>query len=290
MYGYVTPVKDTLRKQDYVLFRAFYCGVCVETGKGYGNLARYTTSYDIAFLAALAHDAASQPVEFEVAGCVGNPFTKKAMVKHNPLLERIAAANILLAYYKVLDDVIDGGGAKKRVARRALKKPYLKAKAFLPEADEIMAKRYAELREKEKTGEKSIDKAADSFALLLKETVNAVMDGKASENLLGLCYNIGKFVYLIDALDDIADDAKSGNYNPFLAAYGDFTGRKEFFEKHADDLGFIINSTVNRAIECFNGMNFTQSYSLLRNIVYEGLRTKTAEVLGADKKIPAPKI
>lgn len=290
MYGYVTPVKDTLRKQDYVLFRAFYCGVCVETGRGYGSLARYTTSYDIAFLAALAHDAADMPVEFEVAGCVGNPFTKKAMVKHNPLLERIAAANVLLAYYKVLDDVIDGGGAKKRIARRALKKPYIKAKALLPEADEIMAKRYAELREKEKVGETSVDKAADPFALLLKETVNSVMDGKASDNLLGLCYNIGKFVYLIDALDDVADDAKSGNYNPFIAAYGDFSGRKEFFEAHAADVGFIMNSTINRAIECFNGMNFTQSYSLLRNIVYDGLRNKAAEVLRSDKKIPAPKI
>ena len=262
----------------------------METGKGYGSLARYTTSYDIAFLATLAHDMANQPVEFEVAGCLGNPFTKKAMVKQNPLLTRIAAANILLAYYKVLDDVIDGGGAKKRIVLRALKKSYQKAKAALPKVDTIISDRYTELREKEKSGEKSIDRAADPFAQLLKETVNAVLGGKADENLSGLCYNIGKFVYLIDALDDIADDAKSGNYNPFISAYGDFVGRKEFFESHRADIEFIINSTVNRAIECFNKMNFTQSYSLLRNIVHEGLRAKVAEVLGSDKKIPAPKI
>lgn len=290
MYGYVTPVKDKLRKQDYVLFRAFYCGVCVETGKAFGALARYATSYDAAFLAALVHDAANQTVEFEVSGCVGNPFTKKAMVKHNPLLERVAAANVLLAYYKLLDDVIDGGGAKKRVACRAIRKPYLKAKALLPKVDAIIAARYDELREKEKSGEKSVDRAADSFACMLRETVNAIMDGKTDDNLGGLCYNIGKFVYLIDALDDVADDAKSGNYNPFIAAYGDFTGRREFFEAHAADIGFIINSTVNRAIECFNGMRFTQSYTLLKNVVYDGLRSKAAEVLGADKKIPKPKI
>ena len=59
MYGYVTPVKDKLRKQDYVLFRAFYCGVCVETGKAFGSLARYATSYDAAFLAAAQDSAAS---------------------------------------------------------------------------------------------------------------------------------------------------------------------------------------------------------------------------------------
>ena len=33
MFGYVTPVKEELRQQDFLLYRAFYCGICVETGK-----------------------------------------------------------------------------------------------------------------------------------------------------------------------------------------------------------------------------------------------------------------
>ncbi len=290
MFGYVTPVKSELRDQDFVLYRAFYCGICKAIGKNYGSLPRFTTTYDVTFLSLLVHDVTSQDVEFYEAKCVGNPFRKKVMIRDNELLDRLCAANIIMTYYKILDDVIDGGGGKKRLARAAMKKPYLKAVKVLPEADEILKRRYGELREMEKAGEKSIDRVAHAFASLLKEVSFCVMGGKADDNTLSLCYNIGKFVYLIDALDDVDEDAKKGNYNPFLAAYGDFGSRREFFEAHKDEIAFALNSTVNRAIESFNGMSFTQSYSLLKNIVHVGLRQKVAEVLGSDKKLPAPKL
>lgn len=264
MFGYVTPVKSELRDQDFVLYRAFYCGICAAIGRNYGSLPRFTTTYDVTFLSLLVHDVTSQDVEFYEAKCVGNPFQKKVMIRGNELLDRLCAANIIMTYYKLLDDVIDGGGGKKRLARAAMKKPYLKAVKVLPQADEIMKRRYGELRDLEKAGEKSIDRVAHCFASLLKEVAFCIIGDKVDDNTLSLCYNIGKFVYLIDALDDVDEDAKKGNYNPFLAAYGNFTSRKEFYETHKDDIAFSLNSTVNRAIECFNGMSFTQSYSLLK--------------------------
>lgn len=290
MFGYVTPVKSELRDQDFVLYRAFYCGICAAIGRNYGSLPRFTTTYDVTFLSLLVHDVTSQDVEFYEAKCVGNPFQKKVMIRGNELLDRLCAANIIMTYYKLLDDVIDGGGGKKRLARAAMKKPYLKAVKVLPQADEIMKRRYGELRDLEKAGEKSIDRVAHCFASLLKEVAFCIIGDKADDNTLSLCYNIGKFVYLIDALDDVDEDAKKGNYNPFLAAYGSFTSRKEFYETHRDEIAFSLNSTVNRAIECFNGMSFTQSYSLLKNIVHVGLRNKVKEVLDSDKKLPNPKL
>ncbi len=289
MFGYVTPVKDKLRPQDFLLYRAFYCGTCV-TLKEYGTLPRFTTSYDIAFLSALVHDVCSMKVEFIEATCVGNPFKKKLMIKTNGLLKRVAAANIIMSWYKASDDCIDEGGIKKRIARSCLKKAYKKAKAELPKADEVFNLGYARLREMEKSGEKSIDKVADCFAVMLRELCAIVVEEKADDNFRSLCYNIGKFVYLIDALDDIDEDAKKKNYNPFLFLYGDFTDRRSFYKAHEEDLNFTLSSTVNRAIESFNKMKFTQSYSLLSNIVYYGLREKVKEVLGSEKKLPAPKI
>ncbi len=289
MYGYVTPVKDKLRQQDFALYRAFYCGTCVAT-KPYGTLTRFATSYDITFLALLVHDIASQEVEFTEARCVGNPFQKKLMIKPNPLLDKVCAANVILAYYKLTDDVIDGGGAKKKVARAAMKKAYLKAKATLPAADESAKRRYEDLRVLEKRGESSTDRVAHCFATMLMEITQAILGEKCSENCASLAYNIGKFVYLADALDDVDDDFKSGNYNPFLARYGEFTNRREFIAAHADDLSFTLNATVNRAIESFNGLSFTQSYTLLANVVHDGLRAKTEELLSSEKKLPRPKL
>ena len=290
MFGYVTPLKSELRQQDFVLYRAFYCGICAAIGKTYGSLPRFTTTYDITFLSLLVHDVANQEVTFSQRRCVGNPFSKKVMIDGNGLLDRLCAANVILSYYKLCDDVIDGEGVFKRVARAALRKSYKKAVLVLPEADVIIKKRYSELRELEKSGEKSIDRVSHCFASILKEVAAVLLDGKADDNMLSLCYNIGKFVYLIDALDDVGEDAKKGNYNPFLALYGGFTSRKQFYEDNAEDIGFILNSTVNRAIESFNLMNFTQSYTLLKNIVHQGLREKVNEVLKSEKKLVAPKL
>lgn len=115
-----------------MLYRAFYCGICAAIGRGYGSLPRFTTTYDITFLSLLVHDALNQDVAFSEERCVGNPFKKKVMIKDNPLLLRLCAANVVLSYYKLCDDVIDGGGGKKRIARAALRKSYIKASEALP--------------------------------------------------------------------------------------------------------------------------------------------------------------
>lgn len=288
MFGYVTPVKEELRQQDFLLYRAFYCGICVETGKKFGSLPRFFTGYDATFLAVLEHDYTSQAVEFQTGVCVGNPFKKKAYVSQNPLLTRIAAANVVLGYYKLCDDVTDGGGVKKRFARSVFKKAFNKAREIVPETEKIVREKYAALRELEKKNEPSIDKTADCFASLLRGVCEDLA-GKTDENFAALTYNIGKFVYLADALDDTGEDKKSGNYNPFLVGR-EYAGRREFFEKYGDEISFALNSTVNRAIESFNKMSFTQSFSLLSNVVYVGLRTKIKELLNSNEKLPRPKI
>lgn len=112
-------------------------------GRGYGSLPRFTTTYDITFLSLLVHDALNQDVAFSEERCVGNPFKKKVMIKDNPLLLRLCAANVVLSYYKLCDDVIDGGGGKKRIARAALRKSYIKASEALPAVDTVVKMRYA---------------------------------------------------------------------------------------------------------------------------------------------------
>ncbi len=288
MFGYVVPVKSELRKQDFLLYRAFYCGICIETGRIFGSVPRLFTGYDGAFLSVLVHDVTSQAVEFDDGVCVGNPFKKKAYVKSNPLLSRVCAANVLLGFYKLCDDVNDGGGVKKRAARALVKKAFNRARELEPKIDEIIRDGYAKLRECEKRGETSLDRVADCFASLLRDV--CVRLGGDDENFAALAYNIGKFVYLCDALDDLDEDFKSGNYNPFLAGGAKYEGRREFYEAHAEDVAFALNSTANRAIESFNKMSFTQSYSLLANVVHFGLRAKIKELLNSTEKLPKPRI
>lgn len=290
MYGYIVPQKNTLRASDFVLYRSFYCGICCQTGKLFGQLPRFTTNYDFAFLTALLFDYSSSDIVIEEHTCVLNPFKKKATLMPSNLLEKLAAANILLAYQKADDGVIDGDGIKYKAVRRALKKPFNTAKKLLPEAWEEIRLSYKRQSAVEKGNVSSVDRAADPFASLMRDLPSLILGSQTDDNFKGLCYNIGKFVYLADALDDITDDFKRKRYNPFLAAYGNFTSRKAFIEEHKTDLEFIFTSVCARAQGLFNSLKFTQSYSLLKNIVFDGMNGKTQELLASSKKLKPPRL
>lgn len=289
MYGYVVPEKNSLHASDFVLYRSFYCGMCCQTGKLYGNLPRFTTNYDFAFFSALLHDYAHADVVIEERPCILNP-KKKAILQPDPLLARLAATNIIMAYQKAADGVIDGDGIKYRFVRRVLKKPLKKAKRACPDIYDAVADAYKKQREVEKSRVQSIDRAADPFANLMRVLPELILGVKTDDNLKGLCYNVGKFVYIADALDDIAEDVKHSRYNPFAAVYGDFVDKKSFLASHKSELEFCFGSVCARAAECFDGLTFSQSYALLRNIVFVGMPSKAQELLGAEKKLHPPRI
>ena len=288
MYGYVVPVKPELGQADFCLYKAFYCGICNSTGKMFGQWPRFTTNYDMVFLSVLLHDFTKQEVSFANERCIANP-KKKTIVCRNELLDKIVAANILLSYRKAHDDVIDGGGIKKKAVRRLLKKHYKKAAAMLPEADAIIREGYDKLLSCERAQTAGVDRVADCFAGML-ERLGLLLSGSTDEYLGKLLYNIGKFVYLADALDDVDEDYRKKRYNPLLAQFGGYENRKQFIEENRADLTFMLAGTVNRAIECFNRFTFTGASDLLRNIVYKGLRGKCDELLRSEKKLPLPKL
>lgn len=293
MFGYVIPDCETVSVQDFSLLRAVYCGICLATKRRYGNLARLAVNYDITAFALLALEAENVTPEFGACRCIGDP-RKKPYAKECGTLDRMADVNILLCRHKAVDDVIDSG-RKSSPALRMLAKPYEKAKAARPDEENVIASGYARLRAAEEAGETSLDRAGDCFAKLLEELIVPSLSGRDaaySDNMRRLCYNIGKFVYLADAIDDLDEDFTAKRYNPVLAAAPDYEkgGRRGYMERHGDMLRFAVNSTVNSAIARSNALTFTQADGLLRNIIYEGLRKKADELFGADKKLPPPKV
>lgn len=290
MYGYIVPNKSTLRASDFVLYRSYYCGICCETGRTYGQLPRFTTNYDFAFLSALLIDYSTAEAVIEEQTCVLNPFKKKAVLQHSLLLARLAAANIMLAYQKASDGVVDGDGVKYGVVRKALEKPCSVARNKFPHLWAAVKNTYRLQREAEEKNVASIDRAADPFASLMRDMPALLLDGKSDESIRGLCYNIGKFVYLADALDDIVDDCKHRRYNPFAAVYGEAKNRAAFIAEHRDDLQFAFDVCCNRAAKYLSELKLTQSYSLIRNVVCDGMRSKTAELMNSVKKLPSPRI
>lgn len=289
MYGYIVPDVGTLRASDFVLYRSFYCGVCCETGRLCGQLPRFTTNYDFAFLSALLHDFAQADIVIEEHGCVLNP-KRKAILQSNPLLTRLVYANLMLCYKKADDGVRDGDGVKYKVVRRMLGKHVKKAVAACPELWARVERFDAEQAAVESNAVTSLDRAADPFASLMRDLPALIIGTPTNTSLQGLCYNVGKFVYLMDALDDIADDVKSKRYNPFSAAFGSFTTRKAFIAEHAEEISGTLNGVCVRAEQCCDELKLTQSGSLIHNIVKNGMRSKTAEIMASTKKLKSPRL
>lgn len=292
MFGYVLPKSETLSLRDYSMFRALYCGICIATKHRYGNLARFTVNYDITAFALLAIEAMHPEVTFSSCRCLGD-VRKKPYVEDSAFMQTMADVNILLCRYKAYDDMLDGG--KRSVIMSVLKKPYEKAAAALPEADRIISESYEKLRKAETENIASLDRVSDCFASMLERLFAEVALGGVTDEyyiaeMRKLCYNIGKFVYLADAVDDIDEDHRAGRYNPVLAVMPDYENGKprDYKTRHRAELEFALNSTVNRAIECVNHIGLSQVNDLLRNIIYEGMRAKTDELLAADKKLPPP--
>jgi len=281
MFGYVKPDRPYLYIKDETLFKALYCQVCKSIGGKCGQCARFTLTYDIAFMSAVVHNIKGADVAIERRRCVAHPIIKRPMAERDGISDVLAALNVILAYYKLTDDVLDGG--RRRVARLFIRSGYKRAKRLCPSFDEIIGNNYVKLRELEKAGEKSVDKTADPFAVMLARLSDELLGEYADEYSYRFFYNLGKWIYLIDALDDYDKDVKKGNYNPFFAAFKskDYNSLRN---ENGEEISFIMSATLSQIAENFKGIKLKFNGDLVRNIALRGTVERTKTVLSGKRK------
>ena len=220
-------------------------------------------------------------VTVENKRCFSHPIRKQSILQETFLTEKLSVANVLLTYWNIYDDTIDGGGIKKKIALRLFNKSYNKAKQDFPELDKALSTRYGELRELEQGNCNGIDRVAHAFASLVQDFATLVLGEQATDDVKTLCYNLGKWIYLIDALDDAPKDIKGRNYNPFVACYG-VKSLDELKAKY-DELQFLMFAVLNRIAQCYNDLNLSKYNCILKNVLFESIRNKTKEILNRYK-------
>lgn len=288
MFGYVLPDKPHMYFKDHNLYRAFYCGSCIQTKNSYGTAARIATNYDMTFLEVLLHSVLEVQPEYKELRCILDP-RKKLTVTKNDLIDKMLALNILMFYHKLTDDVVDGKKGAKTI-RGFFTGAYKKALKALPACDGIISQKYADLRALERAKCDSPDRAADPFAAMLRDCVREIVGEKYSDNLGTLCYNLGRYIYFMDALDDVDKDTKKKNYNPFLIKFCDYSGRTDFFKRHRDELAFYVNTSINTIINAYIALDLQNGRDLLYNIICRGLRTRLNQLLESEKELKRAKI
>lgn len=222
MFGYIKPAYAELRVREHELYRAAYCGLCRSMGKCTGCISQMTLSYDLVFLALVRYALTGDKVSLRRGRCAAHPLKKRPYLVHTESLAYSAGASAVLTCGKIRDDISDERGLKRLAAQ--IVSPFAGSaarRANLPKLEATVQKELRALAELEKERCADIDRAADCFGRLLGAVMAYGLDGSAERIAFEIGRYTGRFIYIIDAADDMAEDAAKGRYNPFLCAYGD---------------------------------------------------------------------
>lgn len=282
MFGYVTPLKAEMKVKDFARFKCYYCGLCCHIKKEFGNIPRMSLNYDMTFLGLLLDGLNPEELEVSSHRCVLHPTEKKIVISNNAALSYAAAMNISLFYYKLLDDVNDDKNFKSSFFSIILS-PY--KKKFSSSVDKIN-NNIKDCLNKLSTLENnksfnSIDEICDPFSnlvgIILRDyPFELINDSEELRNTLyNLGYSIGKWIYLIDALDDLKSDMGKEKFNPINYLYNkDDLVYDKFIETIKEKMEFTILNCGYSAKTNLDKLQLNRNKDILYNIIELGLMDK----------------
>ncbi|MCH5199124.1 MAG: hypothetical protein J1E34_09505 [Oscillospiraceae bacterium] len=214
MFGYAVANPDKLDDESKERYRAMYCGICRALGENRKRLNRLTLTYDLVLVALVLSSVAKMPFSEESVRCGVHPVKEHKAFKNDYTLFA-ADMNILLAYYKFLDDKKDDGGII----------PLIEVSFFKTEAEKLQ-KKYPLLSEKIEGCLNAISECeirnetdADIPASFFGDLLGSIFAGARSpypEKLYDFGFSLGKVIYYMDAEVDIKADLKKQRYNPLI--------------------------------------------------------------------------
>ena len=288
MFGYVTPCKMEMKIKDYEKFKAYYCGLCRSIKSDYGNLPRLTLNFDMTFLAVLLDSLGDEKCNFSKFRCFMHPLKKRIMINNNAALDYAAFCNTTLAYYKLMDDVYDNKTMKSKVYSLFLKSYLSKSKVEYNAVMKYTQEKLLLLNTLEANPlDISIDALSHVFADLTGYIVSFYyVDAPFKEDLYWLGYNLGKWIYIIDAYDDLEKDIKSNSFNAINSLFNRSNLEYEKFSKLIQPkIDYILTTCAQQCLKNLNSLPITKNEDILYNILELGLMEKMHKVFNENLDI-----
>ena len=261
MFGYLVANVDDLATDEKERYRSLYCGLCREMGERCGQRCRPSITYDMAFLIMLL-GSLYEPQETESSSrCVAHPLSVHDFAQ-NEFTAYAADLTVALAYHKCWDNWRDDHSVSSRAYAAALAAPYRAVKERLPRQCAAMERELAAISALEADPAAAPDEAAKRFGALMGELF-AVRDDCWAESLGRLGAELGRFIYVMDAVCDFREDAKKGSYNP-LNTLG----------CEPEDMKPVLASLAGQAAEAFERLPLERDEHILRSVIYAGIWQK----------------
>lgn len=276
MLGYVTIEKGQLKVWEYDVYQGYYCGICKSIARRFGQIPRMVLSYDCVFLAVLLAGLTEERDVIKPEHCIIHPIEKKPAARGNCAIDYAADVMIILAYHKFLDDWKDDKNPAAFAGKTALLPAYRKLRGIYPVlCQEIEnALHRLSLLEAEKSG--SLDQSAEAFA----DIMAALFAGYGGDEAVGsrkrilqqLGRGLGRWIYVIDALDDYEKDEKDGSYNPLI-----------YRKNHLEGIDDLLYNYLAEISNAYDLLTMKKYGGIVENIIFMGIRRRTDLILAERK-------
>lgn len=267
MFGYVITNPKTLPEERQKRFRAFYCGLCRALRTRHGLAGSVTLSYDLTFLALLLN-ALYEPQERSGSErCPAHPARRHPYIL-SPVMDYVADMNVALAYHKCRDNWIDDRNLISAGEGALLKRAYARVKGDYPDRCACIEAWLDEIRRLEQAGSTQVDLPVNATGQMLGELFVWPQRGDWADALRQVGDGLGRFIYFMDAYDDLPDDARKGRYNP-LKSMMDRPDYEEICR-------MSMMMAVADATDAFERLPVVLDADILRNVLYSGIWSRYA--------------
>jgi len=273
VFGYVTINKMELKFKEYYSYKGYYCGLCKCLKTQYSNKSRFTLNYDMTFLILLLSSLYEPANKIYNERCIAHP-SKRQLIIQNEITEYAASINIMLSYYNMIDNWHDDKDYKSLAISKALQQEFKKSNSKLLEKSKIIKERLDNISLLEKNNSQDIDAVSNEFGHLMEEVILYKKD-EWEKNLRKIGFFLGKYIYFLDAYEDMKKDEANKSYNPFNNL--DIENKQSY----AKELLMLNLSFLSEEIE---KLPLVQDKAIIDNIIYSGLLNKLNKANIENKK------
>ncbi len=286
MFGYTFPIEPMMTNEEQAAYRAYYCETCHQLRDGYGVMSTVIVSYEMTFASIILNSVLEGGV-IDKEPKAGKLCVFRHSDNHTELLKRMAAYTVLVANNGLVDDKLDGPSVKSSFGLLWLNRSIERAKSDFPHYDELIMKGYGILREKEAAGCSDPVEMGKASAASMIWVLREMVGEEWTPELEALFEGMGIWVYVLDALEDLDDDYKGHQYNPFLAGCKDFVSGKQYIEKNIYRISEILNGIISGIQRAYLSVRerMKANQTVTDNIIYQGIPVAVRRVMAGESKM-----
>lgn len=277
MVGYLKPNFKKMNSEQKKEFKSFYCGICKALKKEYGYFALTSLNYEVTSFLILLFGLKPEKERYFYGSCTISPFVPVKYIDYfqNDVV-RSASLSFLIFYYGIKDNLLDNNKLRWRIVHFFCKKNMYNHNYAYCDFDEIYDA-FMTFFSNEQASDVDFEKIVKECGSLIELIFYPlILAGNYNDEitvlLTNLINNIGQWIYLIDACDDINEDSINNSFNPI------------FLIKNDNTLSEYINLLVKNITSIIEKVPVLSYKGIINNIFVTNIRETSEEKLKNTKK------